>query len=395
MPYRLSHLLLLAMYAGLILIKMPGVLVGRLWAEDGFFLVDALRLPWWQVLTTQHTGYIDVTASIGMLLATRLASLEDVPLFTVGWAFAVQLLPAILLLTSRSAWLETPYRYGLALLLIVLPPFTEEIWLNPVTSQYHLMLCVGLILAFEGINRRVSVFQCVVLAVAGLSGPGPVLATPLFALRAVIERSWFRGLQAVILTIGALIELKVFLTYPVPTRELNIGLTQLSQLIYFKHFQVPLFGTVVAEPQSLWLAGVVIAGLIGLGYAAVCRGPDTTWLFAGCVVMMVFSYLGALSKTSLLVPLSGQRYYYAPQVLLGLTLLGIACTGSLVGRRIASVFVVWLLLVGCRYYFEVSPAMASGPSWREQIAEWRTNPDQPITLWPKTFAITLPEVDRR
>ena len=86
--------------------KNSAIAQGRRWAEDGLFLLDALQRPWWQALATLRTGYIDAVASGAMLIATRLADLEHVALVSVLLALVIQLCPAMLLITSRCAWLQ-------------------------------------------------------------------------------------------------------------------------------------------------------------------------------------------------------------------------------------------------------------------------------------------------
>ena len=162
---------LIIVAALLILWKIPSLLQGRLWAEDGFFLLDALHLPWWQALTTPHTGYIDVLASGAMLIATHVTDLEHVAPVSVGIALIIQLCPIILLLTSRCDWLRPRWMLAIAVLLVVTPPVVEEVWLSPVTGQYHLILCTGLILALEVETGTVGLFQLVLLGIAGLTGP--------------------------------------------------------------------------------------------------------------------------------------------------------------------------------------------------------------------------------
>jgi uncharacterized membrane protein len=105
-------------------------------------------------------------------------------------------------------------------------------------------------------------------------------------------------------------------------------------------------------------------------------------------MVMILSYFGALgSQTSLLEIHFGQRYYFAPQVLLGLTLLGIARTGTGTWQVLGMVLVVWLLIVGATTYRSVNKGMAEGPAWREQVVLWRAQNDHPIVLWPPWFRI--------
>src|SRR5689334_3793975 len=90
MTHRQTRLWLLVPFAALVLLKIPGALTGRLWAEDALYFLDAVHLPWWQALFVPHTGYIDLTASGSMLIATRLGNLEQVGLFSVLMALIVQ-----------------------------------------------------------------------------------------------------------------------------------------------------------------------------------------------------------------------------------------------------------------------------------------------------------------
>jgi len=396
--------LLVAIFAAFVLLKIPGGLQGRLWAEDGLFLLDALRLPWWQALTTPHTGYIDVVASMAMLIATRATDLEHVALVSVLIALLIQLCPAVLLVTSRCAWLRPRWVLVTALVLMLTPPIAEEIWLSPVTSQYHLMVCTGLILAFEVGTGPVGVLQILLLAVAGLTGPGPALAAPLFVIRACIDRSWPRAIQAAVLSAGALIEIAVFCLHPEPGRHLGISAFLLLRVIYVKNLLIPFLGANLASGVAnglgkasilaQWpLLPVVVSllALSGLTMAVLmARARDVQWLFAVVLVMMVLSYFGALGgQANLLHIYFGGRYYYAPQVLLGLTLLGVARTGSMIGRNLAMVLVGWLIVVGIKDYRTVNPDMAQGPSWREEVALWRAEQGRAITLWPPTFQIHL------
>jgi hypothetical protein len=404
-PFSLcSRALLVAIFAALVLLKLPGVLQGRLWAEDGLFLQDALQLPWWQALTRPHTGYIDVAASTAMLIATHITDLEHVAFVSVVIALIIQLCPAVLLVTGRCEWLQPRWVLVTALLLILAPPIAEEVWLSPVTSQYHLMVCTGLILAFRVGIGPIGVLQILLLALAGLTGPGPALAAPLFVIRACVDRSWPRATQAAVLSAGALIEIAVFCMHPEPGRHLGISASLLLRVIYVKNLLVPFLGPSLvlgvtngsgnASVLASWPFLPIVASLLALSGLAIAvlrsRARDVQWLFAAGLVMMVLSYFGALGgQANLLNIYFGERYYYAPQILLSLTLLGVARTGPVIARSLATVLVGWLVLVAVTEYRTVHPGMAQGPSWRDQVALWRAEPERAITLWPSAFQIHL------
>jgi hypothetical protein len=354
-----TRVFLIAIFAALVLLKIPGVLAGRLWAEDCLFLQDALRLPWWQALATPHTGYIDLAASAAMLIATHVTDLEHVALASVAIALFVQLCPAVLLVTSGCDWLRPRWAMLAALLLVLTPP--------------------------------IGVFRLLLLAIAGLTGPGPALAAPLFVGRAYLERSLPRAMQAGVLSVGVLIEIAVFWTHPVG-RRLGISPSFLAHIIYVKHLLVPFFGPYVADGLSKmslleqFPLLPVISSLLALSALAwavlTTRSREVRWLCAMALTMIVLSHFGAIGGQDLLTVYPGGRYYYAPQVLLGLTLLGLARTGSVIWRSLATVAVTWLLFVGIKECLLINPVMAQGPSWRDQVVQWRAQPGRPIIVWP-------------
>ena len=272
------QILMIALFAGLVLGKMPSLLDGRLWAEDGLFLLDALRLPWWQALITPHTGYIDVVASGTMVVATHVADLEQVASISVLVACGVQVCPAILLIASRCDWLQPRWVLIVALLLVLLPPVSEEIWLSPVTSQYHLMLCTALILALPTGQRSMFVFQIMLLGIAGLTGPGPALVAPWFFVRAYLDRSWRRAIQGAVLAFGAMVEIGMVCTYPESNRHLGIELSLLFSVIGLKHIFLPLFGrhfVLSVTDKTILPATAAVTGLLGLGMMAFkAYGPE-------------------------------------------------------------------------------------------------------------------------
>jgi exodeoxyribonuclease VII small subunit len=138
-------------------------------------------------------------------------SLEKAPYFTMLAGLAAQLVPAIVVLNSRSPWLQNFRHRGVALLILVLLPTTEEVFLNVMHIQFHLALGVALILCLKGGQGRLrAVFEPSILFLAPLCGPAAILLLPLFALRAVVDRDPSRWRQFAILASGAAIQLVLF-----------------------------------------------------------------------------------------------------------------------------------------------------------------------------------------
>ena len=60
----------------LVVVRIPAIFrAGRFWAEEGTVYFDlAWRQPWVDALFAIHTGYINIVASTGALLALHLKS---------------------------------------------------------------------------------------------------------------------------------------------------------------------------------------------------------------------------------------------------------------------------------------------------------------------------------
>ncbi len=76
------------------------------------------------------------------------------------------------------------------------------------------------------------------------------------------------------------------------------------------------------------------------------------------------------------------RYVIVPQSLISLTFLALASTRQGWLRRFMWLIVVWLLGAGAYGFVNASEVSAHGPSWRQEVAAWRSDPHHLIRLWP-------------
>jgi hypothetical protein len=408
LPTHAGFWLLLLAFAVLVAARIPAVWPhGRLWAEEAsVYLVNAWTQPWFAALLAVHTGYINLPAAGATALAVHLVPLEYVACVTVVLALLIQMVPAVLLLTSGIPWLRGWRTLVPALLLLALPPAAEEVWLNTITSQFHVLLATAIILASPPGRRRVAVFQGAVLLVAPLCGAPGAALLPLFLLRAWHDGSRSRLVQAMLLLPATGVQLIVLLMHPEPARTVGFDLPLVLAAVTGKQILLPLLGSRIAfrltrgvvaafaagQPPMLFVLTPLLAfGTLGV---AVWRNQDASarWLYAGGIMMMAVSYLGALSpgsKLDLLMSNYGIRYYYGPDVLISLTSLGLAATGAGVTRMLATCLVAWLILVGMVHYFHVRAVTTSGPSWRAEVVLWRADPSHPIAVWPAGWQIRL------
>jgi heme exporter protein D len=396
-------------FAALTAARIPTIWpYGRLWAEEGVvYLANAWTAPWYKALFTVHTGYLNLPASAATTLAVHFVPLSCVPLFTTLVALVIQLCPPVLLMASGIAWLRDWRVLMLALLAILLPPFADEVWLNTITSQFHIMLALAIILAAPPGRGGMKWFSGTILLLAPISGPGGAMLLPLYGLRAWLDRSRPRLFQALLLLPGVLAQAAIVLTHPEHARMVGLHLPIVLAAITNKQIIMPLSGDVglqwLTPPwQDAFAAGgmplfPVLAPLVvfaALGVAA-WRSNEASirWLFVACVTLMLASYLAALTPdgpVSLLGTGSGNRYYFAPASLTGLVVLGVTVNGPRICRVPAAIMITWLLVIGAREYPRAGQFFRTGPQWPAEVAAWRADPTHPIGIWPTGWGVPLP-----
>ena len=211
-------------------------LEGRFWAEEGaVFFHNASMLPWQGVcLLVSYAGYLNLIANLAGVLARHLTTLRFAPYVSTSLALLIQCLPAALIVTSRVSWLQSRGAVLLALLIILTPPDGQEIWMSSIGSQFVLALAAAIVLGMEARSGAVGVLEIAVVAIAPLSGPASWLLTPLFAMRAAVDRSWSRAFQAAAIVAGVVVQLAFFYT-AVPNRPIRIAPSLLGAVALKKH----------------------------------------------------------------------------------------------------------------------------------------------------------------
>ena len=395
-----TQALLILLFIALVALRIPAIFAGgRFWAEEGpVYFYHAWTQPWFQALFTIHTGYLNIVASTAALAALHLVPLEQAPLVTSTIALAIQTLPAILLATSCFSWVQRWPWLAVGLITLLIPGGDTEVWVNSITSQFHLALCVGLILAADIRGGWVGILRAVVLVVAPLAGPISGTLAPLFLLRAGLERSFGRLLQTLLLSMPVLIQLLIVATHPEPARSIGIGLPLLLTVIGIQNVVLPFLGPSqtlgisLADMHMFENGGIpafpIVAAMVALGGLglALWRCGDRTagWLFAAGCTLAVGCYSAALTlgqPLHLLLWIGG-RYTFPSTVLLSLSLLALAARGPLLQRAIPLVAVTWMIGTGVIHYFQVPPQNAHGANWQAEVAAWRRDPNYKLHMWP-------------
>ena len=387
---------LLAGFLLLTILRMPVVVFeGRFWAEEAkVFYFHAATTPWPQALVYSYAGYMNLGANIAAVAARHLAPIDYAPRVTLLFAFAAQICPALLLVTSHATWLRSRLAMAASLLLLAAAPAAEEVWLNTLHSQFQLALCVALILALEIEPGGRELFRRILLFFAPLYGVAAIILLPLFAVRAFLDRSRGRLIQSLVLASGSAIQLLLFY-HPDPHRE-TVNLNLLLGTIFAKNILLPFLSFDASVPTALWLYRALARGILPipvlvtvlLAVAAllslVAKGPvDGRWLVAACGAVTLLSYYGALlPEPAQVAPHVGGRYAFVPQVLFAWALVAIAAASQGLRVRIAFILAAWLCVASMNAYLNPDLPFAHGPSWHLEMAKWHANPSYSPVAWP-------------
>jgi len=401
-----STALIVVGFALLVCMRMPEIIIkGRFYAEEGkVFFQHAWVMPPWRAIWTPSAGYLNLVANTATVAARWFVPLRFAPYLTIGVGLFFQLVPPILLLTARDVWLQDIRIRLAAVLLILLMPSSEEVWLQTLHCQFHLALSCGIILALDTCEGWASAFRLGILLLAPLCGPAAIALLPLFLLRAAIDRSRSRALQVLPLGVGAGIQFFGFFT-PDPGRAYELRPTILLSTVTVRHLALPFLGTTTAQNiagamrrmiqgghqpfAGVLLPFAIFGSLLVAALRVGIRSPPI-WLLAAGVLTAGASYFGAVgSGVAIIDARPGQRYAFVPQALFALSVLALAATS---GRRLSTLAWVasaWLLVIGASEFFSPWSIIANGPAWRPEVAAWQADPNHALQIWPTGWTMRL------
>jgi hypothetical protein len=411
-------LALLVIFALVLVARLP-----RPWAEGRFldeeatvFLAYAWHYPWAHALFRPFAGYWNLAANSATVLAVALERsgilpLERAPYLTMSLGLAAQLLPAVLILTSRAQWLGGRIAVVTALLLIAATPATEEVSFNVLHIQLHLALCAALVLSFDvPPGRGARIGYNLLLFLAPLCGPGVIVILPLFVLRWLLDRDRKRLVQVAALTAGTAVQLLLFYG-PSPMRGHLVDPGTIAAAMFVRVIALRFLGPDFAN----FLAGVIYKSQSSGGMLWWCFAAATALLFFALIVVaarrrdaalwLVLSSMtvGAVSigfgmvrvnDADLLGVVSGERYNFIPLVLLGLTLIALAMRPDIRWRQVYVSLCALMLLTGALYFSKTLNSMSNGPSWPAEVRIWRKDHRHPLSVWPRPYVADLSDTTR-
>ncbi|QQS54749.1 MAG: hypothetical protein IPM89_02530 [Candidatus Competibacteraceae bacterium] len=361
----------------------------RFWAEEGRYFYKGIYFFWYEALFSPQQGYYSLFPNLATLLAARLSPLEYAPLITTIAAFIAQLLPYIIILYRLKNRLQ-PIQQILFCIITLFVVNTGEIWLNTITTQFHLAVAAFIILLanHDELNRYVTLFDRIVLIISGLTGVITCFLLPAFAIRWYLDKSKNLLTLNIILIISCIVQL-CYITYTatlgsgVGNRFFFPGLASIIKTWQVQFLLWPILGSQWKEILGAELLGGSVAIsilLIALSTATHMNRQYSIPIIIAFLTVSILSLVGSLGMGG------GWRYGYVPAViLLSLFVIGTNKDTQKL-HKILSWFII-SLSVGfwvSNYREALKPwVVPDGPVWMEEVQMWRKNPNRPLQIYPQ------------
>ncbi len=396
----LVTLALWAAFVALSLYKMRAyALDGRFWAEEGRDFYAAVAGGGWRGVFFVYNGHLELATNAIMTLATRV-DLRHAPLVTTWLSWAVQALPVGLLIHARGQLGLSMPRALLFVFAAAALPQSAEVWANSINLHFHLALLVGLIALLPAPGGRAAWGARGLLLLSGLGGIPPNALLPVLAWRAWREQSRERRVQALILGATAALQLVLLAAsgFDLEGRDTATPPLLLWMALLAQHVVSPLLGMRLSGPvigsfdvfhgggAAAWALALALSGGCALFAARIVRrGPAAARTALGAALLLaVFCVLTSLGNRTVLVSTDvGGRYFYAPNLLLLLTVLLATPPVRAPGWR--ALVVAWVLfaLPGLKVYL-------GGPPWPEALARATAAGAAAVEIWPPGWQLALP-----
>jgi hypothetical protein len=405
--------LLLLAVAVLMALKGPGLLLHpRIWAEEVYYLNDALTHGFWHnlIYSKPSVGYYLLTANIpiiGAAIVSKTIGLEYAPFVTTYFSFLVQLLPFAILIYGKSHLFRTRLLVAAGCFLILLAPTTSgEIWLTSIHTKSWTGLAAFVIL-FEDMSawskKRTILFRFIILF-CGLSGPYAAILFPIFTLSYFVYRERERLVQASILAACCLIHLCFYVI------EAHSGMTAIRNHAFsidsavVNVFFCQIVWAFLGEHSFAFCKEVLHLGGALQRSFAVPRSGRVLMAAGFCTAMMLtlfvifwnrklrsqqslllvsFLLFAAFTAKTALNGIPHNRYTLLPSLAVLLFILCAENSSSIAVRTLATLLLACSLYSGVRDYRKFWLEFSAGePVWSDEVQKWKQDKSYNPVVWP-------------
>jgi len=357
--WRFYLLIGLIAFAVLVSRQPDRLLNAQFWAEDGtIFYANAYNLGFLKSLLLPYAGYL----SIGQRLIASFLQLFPLlwaPLISNLIALSVQILPVILIVSSRFAHLipSLSIRALLAFLYLAVPNATE-IHGSMANSQWYLALLACMVFVAKPSKELAwCAFDIGILLLSALSGPFSILLLPIALIYWRIRRDRWQIVLISGLAVGALAQgITILLNASTARHVASAGATLglFAKILAGQVFLGALIGergygklgALIGGPDSLAIL-VAAIGLLILLYALL-KGPLELGAFItyGGLIFLAALVGRTVPWNLLALPGSATRYWFIPVLAFITSLVWIASQQRLRWLRFVGIMLLAIMAIG-------------------------------------------------
>lgn len=385
----------------IIISRKPILLVEpRFWWDEGSIHFSyAFRHSAWETFTAVHQGYYSLINNVSFLIQKLFFSVRNAPFVSTYMAFGVLLLPHAIVWGGKCKYWDTPAKRLLTSAIILFDSLSCALWLNVVTSQFHLSVVAFLILVeeWQGRSKRCIWTYAGLVMLAGLSGVTSCFLTPLFVLRWWRERSAESRVIAGAMTVACGIAFVGVLMFHF--LHLSMFLNEHRYLVdmrtIFSKFLTGVMANIFIPSTTNERLEQIVRGKLLLGYIVMICGlvyfakglqkEGKIYFLGGFFLLSILNLSTSLNFTGHV------RYFYAPNVILFLMVqqsLYVTAKESLRRKAIAAVVLALGLLPGAHsFYYSYHCYNPYWPKWTDEVATWRKNRSYKLQQHPRNHQI--------
>ncbi len=389
----------------------------RLWAEEGsLYLNYAYSHSWWDAFVAPQLGYYSFFGNLWALLASRLIPFSGVAYFYLFGALAVQMIPLVIIWTSRAEIWKGECHKVLGIAMVLFTLLNGELWLTTTGSQFTFSLIAFLIL-LEPLNqmgafRRWS--SRVLLLISSCTGVLSLFLLPIYSVSLLWERSRERFIQLAVLLVGGVVQLMAFLmSYSevgfVSRRFSEVSALLLSPVIFVRTLLLPFFGPetsqwfleVYVQPTlSLWpfsLLWMMLMAAVLAFFVAELSHRERVVYVGSYLSLVLFSTVAALGSPGdfLNEVVMGQRYFYVPSLIMMILVFRAFQVAFQKKDRWISALLGFFLVLGLSqgvWHFRSSLFVPHvWNSWSSELQQSSLIQADQVEIWPEGWYVDVPK----
>lgn len=346
-----SNLLVLIVASIVLMIRRTDSFLNpQFWAEDGvlFFIQQyEYGLP---AVFKPYAGYLHIIPRLVALFADSFFSYSLIPSVYNLSCFAITLFVIANLFSPRLT-IRNNALFALAIVLI--PHFTNEVFMNLTNIQWIVSILLIVTLMKEDPNRKYGntncqyIFDISIIILCGLTGPFIIFLLPLFVLRWIKNINYYNDLILILTCLISLIQLSLILSEIGGSNHINMPL---DLNIYSSLLGQKIFGNLILGKTAPYFLNHYLLSIIYLGFIFVIFHYQTQekfiaiFLYTHLIILLAIFYKFKSNPDILIAAENGVRYFYIPYLMIAWILIALLDQKEKWKKLIATTALVFILV---------------------------------------------------